>query len=157
MLAVTALCPRWQVQQGERRSVVYEQRQRCGVEEAPGAGTEQDLAEAAVAEGAHHEHPRPNLSRAPHQEFGRVVGRDTGFKGRLDTVRRQEGARPRRNSEIGGTHLCFEVEDVFASAERLRAEGIVQTRREGKSVIYSLARAEVAMVVSALKDAFCRK
>lgn len=40
---------------------------------------------------------------------------------------------------------------------RLRAEGIVQTRREGKSVIYSLARAEVAMVVSALKDAFCRK
>ena len=33
-------------------------------------------------------------------------------------------ARPRRNSEIGGTHLCFEVEDVFASVERLRAEGI---------------------------------
>ncbi|MGV8949966.1 MAG: VOC family protein [Cypionkella sp.] len=32
--------------------------------------------------------------------------------------------RPRRNSEIGGTHLCFEVEDVFASAERLRAQGI---------------------------------
>lgn len=33
-------------------------------------------------------------------------------------------ARPRRNSEIGGTHLCFEVEDVFASAERLTAQGI---------------------------------
>ena len=33
-------------------------------------------------------------------------------------------ARPRRNSEVGGTHLCFEVEDVFASAERLRAQGI---------------------------------
>ncbi|NBE06961.1 VOC family protein [Paragemmobacter ruber] len=33
-------------------------------------------------------------------------------------------ARPRRNSEIGGTHLCFEVEDVFASVERLRAEGV---------------------------------
>lgn len=33
-------------------------------------------------------------------------------------------ARPRRNSEVGGTHLCFEVEDVFASAERLKAEGI---------------------------------
>lgn len=39
---------------------------------------------------------------------------------------------------------------------RLRAEGIVQTRREGKSVIYSLAREEVAMVVSALKEAFCK-
>src|SRR6478735_1862144 len=33
-------------------------------------------------------------------------------------------ARPRRNSEVGGTHLCFEVEDVFASAERLRAQGV---------------------------------
>jgi DNA-binding transcriptional ArsR family regulator len=40
---------------------------------------------------------------------------------------------------------------------RLRAEGIVQTRREGKSVIYSLARAEVATVVSALKEAFCKR
>ncbi len=33
-------------------------------------------------------------------------------------------ALPRRNSEVGGTHLCFEVEDVFASAERLKAQGI---------------------------------
>ena len=33
-------------------------------------------------------------------------------------------ARPRRVSEVGGVHLCFEVDDVFASAERLRAEGI---------------------------------
>ena len=32
--------------------------------------------------------------------------------------------RPRRNSEVGGTHLCFEVDDVVASAERLRAQGI---------------------------------
>jgi catechol 2,3-dioxygenase-like lactoylglutathione lyase family enzyme len=35
-----------------------------------------------------------------------------------------KSARPKRNSEIGGTHLCFEVEDVFDSAERLRAMGI---------------------------------
>jgi catechol 2,3-dioxygenase-like lactoylglutathione lyase family enzyme len=33
-------------------------------------------------------------------------------------------ARPKRVSEIGGVHLCFEVDDVFASAERLRAKGI---------------------------------
>lgn len=33
-------------------------------------------------------------------------------------------ARPRRNSEVGGTHLCFEVEDVYASADRLKAQGI---------------------------------
>lgn len=40
---------------------------------------------------------------------------------------------------------------------RLRAEGIVATRREGKSVIYSLARQEVSLVVTALHDAFCKQ
>ncbi len=40
---------------------------------------------------------------------------------------------------------------------RLRAEGIVQTRRSGKQVIYHMARAEVAPVVSALRDTFCRR
>jgi catechol 2,3-dioxygenase-like lactoylglutathione lyase family enzyme len=30
----------------------------------------------------------------------------------------------KRTSEVGGMHLCFEVEDVFASAERLRAQGV---------------------------------
>ena len=39
---------------------------------------------------------------------------------------------------------------------RLRAEGIVNTRREGKSVIYQLAREEVAAVVGVLRDTFCR-
>jgi len=33
-------------------------------------------------------------------------------------------ARPKRVSEVGGVHLCFEVDDVFASAERLRDKGI---------------------------------
>lgn len=40
---------------------------------------------------------------------------------------------------------------------RLRAEGIVQTRREGKSVIYNLARKEVAAIVTALRDTFCKR
>ncbi len=39
---------------------------------------------------------------------------------------------------------------------RLRAEGVVQTRRQGRKVIYQLARAEVAPVVSVLRDTFCR-
>lgn len=29
-----------------------------------------------------------------------------------------------RSSQVGGMHICFEVEDVFASAERLKAMGI---------------------------------
>lgn len=39
---------------------------------------------------------------------------------------------------------------------RLRAEGIVQTRRDGKSVIYALAREEVTAIVTALRDTFCK-
>ena len=36
----------------------------------------------------------------------------------------ESGASARRSSEIGGMHLCFEVDDVFAAVERLRAEGV---------------------------------
>jgi catechol 2,3-dioxygenase-like lactoylglutathione lyase family enzyme len=31
---------------------------------------------------------------------------------------------PKRPSEVGGAHICFEVEDVHASVERLRAQGV---------------------------------
>lgn len=40
---------------------------------------------------------------------------------------------------------------------RLRADGLVETRREGKNVFYSLARAEVRDVVSVLHRAFCER
>jgi catechol 2,3-dioxygenase-like lactoylglutathione lyase family enzyme len=33
-------------------------------------------------------------------------------------------APQKRSSEVGGTHICFEVEDVFASAARMKAQGI---------------------------------
>ena len=39
---------------------------------------------------------------------------------------------------------------------RLRAEGVVQTTRKGKSVIYRLAREEVAPVLRTLRDTFCK-
>lgn len=35
-----------------------------------------------------------------------------------------KSAPQKRSSEVGGMHLCFEVEDVFASAERLKAQGV---------------------------------
>lgn len=38
---------------------------------------------------------------------------------------------------------------------RLRAEGLVQSRRQGKSILYSIARPEVTQIVGALRDAFC--
>jgi ArsR family transcriptional regulator, virulence genes transcriptional regulator len=40
---------------------------------------------------------------------------------------------------------------------RLRAEGVVEPRREGKSVFYRLAREEVVTVVTALRDSFCKR
>jgi ArsR family transcriptional regulator, virulence genes transcriptional regulator len=46
--------------------------------------------------------------------------------------------------------------NVSQQLMRLRAEGIVKTKRDGKSVIYHLAREEVAPVVTALRDTFCR-
>jgi catechol 2,3-dioxygenase-like lactoylglutathione lyase family enzyme len=35
-----------------------------------------------------------------------------------------ESTGPKRSSEVGGIHLCFEVDDVHASADRLRAMGV---------------------------------
>ena len=39
----------------------------------------------------------------------------------------------KRSSEVGGMHLCFEVDDVFASAERLKAQGVEML--EGPNVV----------------------
>lgn len=38
---------------------------------------------------------------------------------------------------------------------RLRADGLVEARREGTSVFYRIARAEVLLVIGALHEAFC--
>jgi catechol 2,3-dioxygenase-like lactoylglutathione lyase family enzyme len=35
-----------------------------------------------------------------------------------------KAAPQKRSSEVGGTHICFEVEDVVASAARLKAQGV---------------------------------
>jgi len=38
---------------------------------------------------------------------------------------------------------------------RLRAEGLVRPARQGKTVTYSLGRADVVPVIAALRQAFC--
>ena len=45
---------------------------------------------------------------------------------------------------------------VSQQLARLRADGLVETRRNGKNIYYSLARTEVRDVIEALHDAFCR-
>lgn len=44
-----------------------------------------------------------------------------------------KNAPQKRSSEVGGMHICFEVEDVFAAAERLKAQGIEML--EGPNVV----------------------
>ncbi len=46
---------------------------------------------------------------------------------------------------------------VSQQLARLRAEGLVSTRRDGKTVYYNLASEEARTVISAIYDVFCRK
>lgn len=45
---------------------------------------------------------------------------------------------------------------VSQQLARLRADGLVETRRNGKNIYYSLSRTEVRDVIGALHAAFCR-
>ena len=44
---------------------------------------------------------------------------------------------------------------VSQQLARLRADGLVETRRNGKNIYYSLARSEVRDVIKVLHDVFC--
>jgi DNA-binding transcriptional ArsR family regulator len=58
-------------------------------------------------------------------------------------------------SEIEQT-LSLRQPSVSQQLARLRAEGFVKTRRNGKNVYYSLARPEVRDIIMALHAAFCK-
>jgi DNA-binding transcriptional ArsR family regulator len=45
---------------------------------------------------------------------------------------------------------------VSQQLARLRADGLVDTRRNGKNIYYSLARSEIGEVIEALHGAFCK-
>ena len=46
---------------------------------------------------------------------------------------------------------------VSQQLARLRADGLVQTRRDGKNIFYSLARPEVRAIIGVLHQAFCEQ
>ena len=46
---------------------------------------------------------------------------------------------------------------VSQQLARLRADGLVTTRRDGKVINYSLASEEARVVIGAVYDVFCRK
>jgi DNA-binding transcriptional ArsR family regulator len=53
--------------------------------------------------------------------------------------------------------LSLRQPTVSQQLARLRAEGLVTTRREGKVVYYSLASDEARVIIGAIYDVFCRK
>ena len=53
--------------------------------------------------------------------------------------------------------LSLRQPTVSQQLARLRAEGLVATRRDGKAIHYSLASEEARVVVGAVYDMFCGK
>ena len=64
-----------------------------------------------------------------------------------------------------GEKSVSELEDILSLRQptvsqqlaRLRADGLVSTRRDGKTVYYNLASDEARVVIGAIYDVFCRK
>ena len=65
---------------------------------------------------------------------------------------------------IEGEKSVAEIEQMLSLRQpavsqqlaRLRADNLVETRRDGKNIYYTLARPEVREIIEALHAAFCR-
>ncbi|MCW1918291.1 metalloregulator ArsR/SmtB family transcription factor [Rhodobacter sp. KR11] len=79
--------------------------------------------------------------------------RTLGHEGRLDILCCLVGAE--RNVTDLTAAVGRSQPAVSQQLMRLRAEGLVSSRRQGKMILYSIARPEVVQIVSALRDAFC--
>lgn len=53
--------------------------------------------------------------------------------------------------------LSLRQPTVSQQLARLRADGLVSTRRDGKAVYYNLASDEARVVIGAVYEVFCRK
>jgi DNA-binding transcriptional ArsR family regulator len=64
-----------------------------------------------------------------------------------------------REMSVGELADALGVQQPTASQQlmRLRAEGFVTTRRDGKAIFYRLQRQDVVPVITALRDLFCAK
>jgi DNA-binding transcriptional ArsR family regulator len=64
-----------------------------------------------------------------------------------------------------GEKSVSELEDILSLRQptvsqqlaRLRADGLVSTRRDGKAIYYKLASEEARVVIGAIYDVFCKK
>ncbi|MCX7313539.1 MAG: metalloregulator ArsR/SmtB family transcription factor [Hyphomicrobiales bacterium] len=91
----------------------------------------------------------------------------------LENVREASEFLKALSHEVRLLILCFLIEGEKSVSEiekmlklrqpavsqqlaRLRADGLVDARRNGKNIFYSLARSEVHDVIGVLHGAFCR-
>ena len=54
-------------------------------------------------------------------------------------------------------HLGLRQPTVSQQLARLRADGLVTTRRDGKTIYYSVASDDARSIVGTIYDVFCRK
>jgi DNA-binding transcriptional ArsR family regulator len=54
-------------------------------------------------------------------------------------------------------HLGLRQPTVSQQLARLRADGLVTTRRDGKTIYYSVASDEARTIIGAIYDVFCHK
>jgi DNA-binding transcriptional ArsR family regulator len=60
---------------------------------------------------------------------------------------------------VGELEEILELRQPTVSQQlaRLRADGLVTTRRDGKAIYYNLTSSEARVVIGAIYDVFCRK
>ena len=62
-----------------------------------------------------------------------------------------------RNRSANSKIFSLRQPTVSQQLARLRADGLVSTRRDGKAIYYSLASEEARIIIGAIYDVFCRK
>ncbi len=64
-----------------------------------------------------------------------------------------------REMNVGELSLALREPQASVSQQlmRLRAEGFVQANRTGRNVVYAVARADIAPVITALQQVFCHQ
>jgi DNA-binding transcriptional ArsR family regulator len=103
-------------------------------------------------------------SRERSQDFDRMVGNATRAADFLKALAHEsrlmilcflaEGEKSVSELE---ELLSLRQPTVSQQLARLRADGLVSTRRDGKTIYYNLASEEARTVIGAVYDVFCKK
>ena len=115
----------------------------------------------------------PMNGRAPATNRGKPAGRVVNLETLLANARSASEFLKTLSHEARLVILCMliegeksvtEIEQILKLRQpavsqqlaRLRADGLVETRRDGKNIYYSLARSDAREVIEVLHKAFCK-